>query len=454
MIGRSIGHYEIVEELGSGGMGVVYRARDTRLHRSVAFKVLSQEFASDPDRRRRFLQEARSASSVNHPAIAQIHDADEADGVAYIAMELVEGRTVRELVQSRELDLLAALEVGAQVAEGLQKAHDANLVHRDIKSDNIMVTPDGHAKILDFGLAKPIDAGDGGNGEADPDATIMRTLEATQAGMVVGTIGYMSPEQARGRSLDHRSDLFSLGIVLYEMVTGEMPFRGESPLDTLHAIAFEETRPVTTVRRNLPPRLQRVVGRCLRKNPDDRYPSASALARDLKSVAREVDSGITQGVPIADRLRDFAAAFGGKAMEPRAPGMWMIPAALLGLIGIALLLSIAFDKDGLTPLIPFALIGLVVYRRARNKRERLLRGFAKKVARLGEVQLVTASDPQVTVVVRDPLAKTYVHLNAAMERTNRKLYFGEKFTLSIRENVEDEEFRGLAARAGALFARD
>jgi eukaryotic-like serine/threonine-protein kinase len=454
VIGKTIAHYEIVEELGSGGMGVVYRARDTRLHRSVAFKVLSREFASDPDRRRRFLQEARSAGSVNHPAIAQIHDADEADGIAYIAMELVEGRTVRELVASRELDLLAALEVGTQVAEGLQKAHDANLVHRDIKSDNIMVTPDGHAKILDFGLAKPIDAGDGDGGEADPDATIVRTLEATQAGMVVGTIGYMSPEQARGRTLDHRSDLFSLGIVLYEMVTGEMPFRGESPLDTLHAIAFEETKPVTTVRRNLPPGIQRVITKCLRKKPEDRYASATLLARDLKVVAHEVDSGITRAVPIAERLRDLAASFGSQAMEPRTPGPWLIPVALVGLLAIGLFAMLALDNGALTSLFPLSLLGLLVYRRARNKRTRLLNGFAKRAARLEEVRLVTANDPQVTVVVVNPLAKTYVHLNAAMDRTNRKLYFGEKFTLSIREDVEEEEFRQLVARTGAFFARD
>jgi serine/threonine protein kinase len=269
MIQRSLKHYQIEEALGKGGMGVVYRARDTRLNRFVAIKVLSDQFTSDSERRARFLQEARAACAVNHPAIAQIYDADEEDGVTFIAMEFVEGSTVRRLIKNRELDLLGAVEIAIQITDGLAKAHAAGIIHRDIKSDNVMVTPDGHAKILDFGLAK-LDATEPENGGADPAVTIQQTIAATQEGLVVGTIGYMSPEQARGRTLDHRSDLFSLGVVLYEMVTGELPFQGESPLDTLHAIAFDETRPVTSIRANLPVSLHRVVTKCLRKRPEDR----------------------------------------------------------------------------------------------------------------------------------------------------------------------------------------
>jgi len=320
LVGRTLAHYQIVEQLGAGGMGVVYRGLDTRLNRSVAIKVLPDELTADPDRKARFLQEARSASAVNHPAIAQIYGVDEVDGVVFIAMELVEGRTVRRLVADRELDSLGAVEIGTQVAEGLAKAHEAGIVHRDVKSDNIIVTPEGHAKILDFGLAKPFGSGEGGpNDGEDPEATVMRTLQATQAGMVVGTIGYMSPEQARSRPLDHRSDIFSLGIVLYEMVTGELPFRGESPLDTLHAIAFEETRPVTAVRAHLPPSLHRVVSRCLRKRPEDRYESATDVARELRIVAKEIDSGITRGTPLVDRLRDGRRARSGSSRRRSRP---------------------------------------------------------------------------------------------------------------------------------------
>lgn len=193
LVGRSLSHYDVVEQLGAGGMGVVYRATDTRLNRSVAIKVLPDGFMADQTLKARFLQEARSASAVNHPAIAQIYGVDQADGIDFIAMELVEGRTVRRLVQERELDILGAVEIGIQIAEGLAKAHEAGIVHRDVKTDNVIVTPDGHAKILDFGLARPFQGADGDG--LDPEATIQATVQATQAGMVVGTIGYMSPER-------------------------------------------------------------------------------------------------------------------------------------------------------------------------------------------------------------------------------------------------------------------
>ncbi len=449
MIGKTLSHYEIVEKLGAGGMGVVYRARDTRLNRSVAFKVLSDEYAADPERRRRFVQEARTASAVNHPAIAQIYDADEADGIVFIAMEFVDGRTVRELVIARELDLLSAIEVATQVAEGLEKAHGAKIIHRDIKSDNIMVTPDGHAKILDFGLAKPLEPDGTDGGDADPEATLMETVQATQAGMVVGTISYMSPEQARGHELDHRSDLFSLGIVLYEMVAGERPFRGESPLDTLHAIAFEETKSVTSLRANLPPSINRVITKCLRKKPEDRYGSAAQLARDLKAVRAEVDSGISRAVPLAERVRETAAAF-----RQRAPGGRIVPAVLGGLFVIAMAEMIFLDSGALSVLIPLSVVGLLVYRRARNKRPRLMKGFAKKVSKQSEVRVVVVQDPEVTVVVENPLAKTYVHLNAALDRANKKLFFGGRFSMIVRENLPEHELRELLMRPGVLFVRD
>ncbi|HET9481841.1 MAG TPA: serine/threonine-protein kinase, partial [Candidatus Polarisedimenticolia bacterium] len=202
MIGTTLGNYSIEEMLGRGGMGVVYRARDTRLGRPVALKVLPPELVRDEERRRRFMQEARAAAAVNHPAIAQIYDVEEEGDLTFIVMEFVDGATVRQLVSRSELDLPAAVEVGVQVADALARAHEAGIIHRDIKSDNIMVTKDGHPKILDFGLAKLLDPS---GGASDTDRTSMETIARTQAGLIMGTVAYMSPEQARGLPADRRS---------------------------------------------------------------------------------------------------------------------------------------------------------------------------------------------------------------------------------------------------------
>src|SRR5512134_3363447 len=321
MIGQAVKHYQVEELLGEGGMGVVYKARDTRLGRPVALKVLPPAFSADEDRKGRFKQEARAAAAVTHPAIAQVYDVDEGPGGLFIAMELVEGKTVKTLIQGRELDLLGALEIATQVGGGLQKAHEHGIVHRDIKPENIVVTPDGHAKILDFGLAKLLEPT---APQAPEGISHMETLARTQAGFVLGTLRYMSPEQARGQAVDHRSDIFSLGIVLYEMVTGQLPFAGNTALDTLHAIAYEETRPMTALRPNLPPSLQRVVTRCLRKRAQDRYPEAKDLAGDLKTVQREIESGISSKAPLALRLQEQ-----WRSLRDRTLGDWLLPAAVV-----------------------------------------------------------------------------------------------------------------------------
>jgi serine/threonine protein kinase len=212
VIGRTVKHYEIESEIGRGGMGVVYRARDTRLNRVVALKCLPPELSRDDDRKGRFVREARAACAVNHPAIAQIFDVDETEDGLFIVMELVEGRTVRDLLRGQELDVLGALEIAMQVASGLAKAHAGGVIHRDIKADNIIVTPDGHAKILDFGLAKLVDSGPT-NTDGATALSQMETAVRTRVGVVVGTLQYMSPEQARGHAVDPRSDVFSLGVV-------------------------------------------------------------------------------------------------------------------------------------------------------------------------------------------------------------------------------------------------
>jgi predicted Ser/Thr protein kinase len=448
MIGRTVKHYSIEGELGRGGMGVVYRARDERLQRPVALKFLPAEFTEDAERKRRFLQEARAACAVNHPSIAQVYDVDEGEEGVYIAMELIEGRTLRSLIGARELDLLGALEVAIQVAGGLGRAHDAGIVHRDIKAENIMVTPDGHAKILDFGLAKLLDGGAGAGDPAAPSLSDRETALRTRMGVVVGTLQYMSPEQARGQAVDPRSDIFSLGVVLYEMVTGQPPFQGETALDTLHAIAFEETRPVTALRSNLPPSLQRVVARCLRKRREDRYPHAEALAEELKLVRREVESGVSHPYSllerVAERLREL------RTLRTRD---WVWPVLGTAAAVFVLVQLLAVRKIQTSSLVVLSIAGLYAYRFIRNRPYRLMKGFAARVGRIGEVRYLFFDGRQATVVVDQAPAGTYVRLSALMDRVNAQLFFGDTFRLVVRDNVPDEELKLLMTSARTLFVR-
>jgi len=446
MIGQTVKHYEVESPLGKGGMGVVYRARDTRLGRPVALKVLPPEFVRDDERKARFMQEARAASAVNHPAIAQVYEIDEGPEGLFIAMEFVEGRTVRAIVQANELDVLGALEIAHQVAGGLQKAHDAGIVHRDIKPENVIVTPDGHAKILDFGLAKLVEGTAGG----EHDASHMETLARTQAGFVLGTLRYMSPEQARGQALDHRTDIFSLGVVLYEMVTGQLPFSGSTPLDTLHAIAFEETRPITALRPNLTPSLQRIVTRCLRKRPQDRYASAKELAADIKTVQREIESGISSRTPIATRIREQ-----WQSWRDRPVGEWILPAAaVLAVAGILVTYVVMRRVEGFSSLIVPAIVALLLWRRFRNRRRRLGSKFGKKAAKIPGVRIVSLDGMRLTVVSDSTQARTYVRLNALLDSVNRRMFFGDPFTMVIRDTATPEDERALLSAPGVLYVRE
>src|SRR6266446_4992133 len=276
--GTKLGPYEIQSPLGAGGMGEVYRARDTRLDRSVAIKILSAAFSADCDRLVRFEQEARSASALNHPSIVTIYELGQDGSTHYIAMELVEGKTLRELLVSGLLPMRKAIEIAAQVAEGLTKAHEAGITHRDLKPENLMVSHDGFVKILDFGLAKH------GSPSGERSDMFNPSTSLTASGLVLGTAEYMSPEQAGGRPLDFRSDQFSFGQVLYEMVTGKRPFQRGTAAETLVAILREQAEPVGVQNRDAPAPLCWAIERCLAKDPDKRYVSTRDLARELAAI--------------------------------------------------------------------------------------------------------------------------------------------------------------------------
>jgi Tol biopolymer transport system component len=300
--GARLGPYEIVAPLGAGGMGEVYRAKDTRLGREVAIKVLPAGLALDPERLKRFEREARSASSLNHPNIVTIYDIGSADSVSYIAMELVAGQPLRMVLAEGALPVRRLLQIGAQVAEGLAKAHAAGIVHRDLKPENVMVTEDGHAKILDFGLAKLTQLDSSGG-----HATIAPTVSgATEEGVILGTVGYMSPEQATGGSVDHRSDQFSFGSILYEMATGRRAFQRGSAPETLTAIIREEPEAIAAVSPNIPAPVRWIIDRCLAKQPRSRYTSTDDLAKELATVRdhiSEASSAIGVVQPLAEPPR-------------------------------------------------------------------------------------------------------------------------------------------------------
>src|SRR5262247_1573455 len=262
---KHLGPYEALSPLGAGGMGEVWRARDTRLAREVAVKVLPDEVSSDAGRLKRFEKEARAASALNHPNIVTIYDIGSADSVSWIAMERVEGKTLRELLFAGAMPTKRLLSIAAQIADGLATAHQAGIVHRDLKPENVMVTKEGRVKILDFGLAKLTGT------ESGENASRLPTETGTSPGVVLGTIGYMSPEQAAGQTIDFRSDQFSFGSILYEMATGKRAFQKGTAVDTLSAILHEEPKPLSVVSPEAPVPLRWIVERCLAKDPEERY---------------------------------------------------------------------------------------------------------------------------------------------------------------------------------------
>jgi serine/threonine-protein kinase len=287
--GSTLAHYRIVSKLGAGGMGEVYLAEDTRLHRKVALKILPADLASNQDRMRRFEQEAQAAAALNHPNIAHIYEIGESDGVNFIAMEFIDGVTLREKIHQEGTELRKLLRFLQHAAEGLAKAHAAGIVHRDLKPDNIMITRDGHAKILDFGLAKLVEPQAPPASDSSEVATAMMRQQSTP-GVIMGTVGYMSPEQAQGKTseIDQRSDIFSFGCILFEAATGHKAFAGKDVLDSLHKIVHAPTPQISEINANAPGELQRIVRRCLAKDPEERYQTIKDVAIELKELRREL----------------------------------------------------------------------------------------------------------------------------------------------------------------------
>jgi dienelactone hydrolase len=329
LIGQQLSHFEITAKIGEGGMGEVYRATDTKLGREVALKALPAEMASDPERLDRFQREARALAALDHPNIVTVYSVEEADGIHFLTMGLVAGETLDKLIPDDGLAPQRFFELAVQITDALGAAHAKGITHRDLKPANVMVTDDGRVKVLDFGLAKLAQA------NVPPELTQMPTEAMTQAGMLLGTLTYMSPEQIEGRPADSRSDVFAIGILLYEMATGRRPFEGETTISVMSSILRDPPPPLGDLSNDAPEALEGILGRCLEKDPDDRFADASELRDELSALKRQIDSGASVAVDLS--LLQSTAEPEGTGASPPPAGRRRLGPTLLGVLAIGLL---------------------------------------------------------------------------------------------------------------------
>ena len=439
MLGRTLSHYKIIEKLGEGGMGEVYKAQDTKLGRTVALKILPSEFsgsdANSIERRERFVREARAASAIDHPNVAHVHEIGEADGVHFIAMQYVEGETLAARLKSGALATEDILRIGLQVADALDAAHSKGVVHRDIKPANLVLTDRDQIKVLDFGLAKF----SAHAGSSDSDAP---TEAKTAVGMVMGTISYMSPEQAMGRDVDGRSDIFSLGVVLYQLTTGRLPFSGKSATETIDQLTHAHLEAIARFNYEAPPGFEHCICKCLEKKPGDRYQSAGELLVDLRNLKRDTESGAT--IARTPKRARWPAALAVPALLAlgvsgfywfSAPGQTIDSLAVLPFENVGGNPDTEYLADGITETILFRLsqnLDVKVIARASAFRYRGEDAEPQRVGRELGVDAVVLG----RVVTRDDELSISVELVAT---SDSELLWGDRFTRSSNDLLPLQE---------------